>query len=619
LQVDHDPARTGNAIDETAISKTEAPNLTQVWRANLDGKITAQPLFVSGISIGGQVRDVVVAVTSANSVYAVDAATGATIWRRNFGAVPGNCAIPGGFGIVAPPAIDRARGRIYTINDAGELRTLALADGSDAASGVGLITNPTTNRVWGGLTFVGSTIYAATASDGCDTPPWRGTVYRVDVSGAVPNLLGSWTVVPGIAAPNGGGGIWGYGGVSADASGRIYAATAADSNELYQPYADRIVVLDSALSVLGSHEPSHPSSVPCNGAPCDVDFGATPVVFQPSGCPPMVAVGNKDGNLYVMKASTLAASGTPEQTIRLNPANDWLGTGGVGGVPAYWAAGRMLFVTDAGPGFGSINGGVLGLSIDASCNLTLAWSRTVGQGAGNPNSTPTVANGVVYVGEGDSGTVHAFDAQTGTPLWNSGAIGGAVYAAPMVAKGTLFAATWAGFGSADAGSLVAFQPSAPPPPPPPPTGTVLLGTQTVESQLDQNAAGSAEAFQATSIASGSLARLRIYVDVGSTVTKLVAGVYADAGGHPGALLAQGSITSIIGGGFNDVPVTSASITSGTAYWIAVLAPTGTLRFRDRNGGCKSETSSQNTLSALPATWTTGVLYADCPISGFGVV
>jgi len=620
LQIEHDAARTGEAADETTITTANVGSLSTAWNADLDGKVTAQPLFVGGVTVAGQSKDVVIAATNANSVYAVDAATGATLWRRNLGSVANNCAIPGGYGIGAPGAIDRARGRLYVVADGGQLRTLSLSDGTDAAASVALITNPATNKVWGGLTLVGSSLYVSTASDGCDTPPWRGVVDRVDVSGATPALLTSWAVIPGIAAPSGGGGIWGYGGVSADsATGRVYAATAADSNEEYQLYGDRLVALDASLSVLGSWEPTHPApgSYPCNGDPCDVDFGATPVVFKPSGCPTMVAAGNKDGNLYISSAATLAAGGPPEQTIRLNPANDYLGGGGVGGVPAYWAAGRKLFVSDAGPGFGGIAAGVVALSIDAQCTASVAWSRGVGAG-GSPNSTPTIANGVVYVGEGGSGIFRAFDAQTGTPLWNSGSVGAAAYASPIVARGTVFGGTWSGFSTGSAGRLTAFRVGAQPPPPPPPGG-VLLGDQSVEPAVDHVPLGQAEAFQATATASGTLTRTRVYIDSSSNAAKLIVGIYADAGTHPGALIAQGSTTAITPGTFTEVPFTGGSIAAGTRYWIAVLGTTsGTLRFRDASGGCKSETSSQTSLTAMPATWSTGTVYSDCPLSAYGV-
>jgi outer membrane protein assembly factor BamB len=699
--VDHDPGRTGAAVGEATISPSSAPNLALSWSTGVDGKVTAQPLYLKGVQVGGQNRDVVIAATSANSVYALDASTGAVLWRRNFGAQAGNCAIPGGFGVTGAPVVNRAAARVYAVADDGTLRTLALADGSDAAPAVQVVAGAGTNKVWGGLNLVGSNLYIATASDGCDTAPWRGQVYRLDVSGAAPRVLGSWTVVPGIAAPSGGAGIWGYGGVSGDnATGRIFAATGADSNERYAPYADRMVALDGSLNLLGSFEPAHPSNYPCNGAPCDVDFGATPLVFQPAGCPTLVAAGNKDGNLYVLRASDLASSSAPLQTLALNAANDWLGNGGIGGVPAFWASGGMVYVTDAGAGITGVAAGVVGLKVQSDCTLKVAWSAALG-GNSQPNSTPTVANGVVFVGEGNGGRVHAYDATTGAHLWDSGAAsGGATYAAPIVAEGKLFIGSWNGTGTADAGTVRAFAPSAmsvtmtaPSPGSTvsgainvsastsgPVTGvqflldgsnlgsedtsspwsvswnttavadgshtlsarahdavgatvsssavtvavrnaggsTLLLGDQTLYAGLDSNSPGTAEAFRTTAVASGTLGRLVIYVDSGSTATNVDVGIYGDAGGHPGTLLTHATAT-VARGAWNTIALPSASVASGSTYWIALLAPTGTLRFRDRACECAnpSEVSAQKTLTALPVTWTTGIVYKDAPVSAYG--
>lgn len=614
LQVDHDPARTGFASGESMIKPADARTLGPAWSTTVDGKVTAQPLYVSQVSAGGSTRNVIVAATSGASIYALDADTGAQIWRRNFGTPPGNCAIPGGFGFVAPPAIDKARGRIYAVTEGGVLVTLSIADGTDVVAGVPIVTNPATNRLWGGPTLVGSTLYVATASDGCDTPPWRGRILKIDVSGSTPSLSKEWDVVPSIAPPNGGGGIWGYGGVAADpATGRVYAATGADSVEAYTLYADRLVALSSDLDVLGSFEPFHPSNFPCSGAPCDVDFGATPVVFTPTGCPTLVSAGNKNGILYVTKASTLAASGPAEQAIQLNPANDWLGSGGIGGVPAWDPVDQMLFVSDVGPGFNAVAGGVVALKVNADCTLSVAWSKTLGV-TPNPDSTPTVANGVVYVSEGGTGKLAAFDAKTGEVLSTSSG-GGAGYAAPIVANGMVYQGIWNGFAAADAGTIKAFKPGAAPPPPP----TTLIGDATVESQRDQNSSGSAEAFQATATASGTVSKLSIYLDGTSDAAKVTLGIYTDTGAtKPGTLLTQGSSTTLTPGAWNTIAVPSASLTAGTPYWIALLGTgTGTIRFRDVAGGCHSESSASSSLTALPATWSTGVKYTDCPLSAYG--
>jgi outer membrane protein assembly factor BamB len=606
LQWGHDAERTGFAADETVLDPAAARRLALAWEQGLDGKITAAPLFASGLTVNGATHDVVVVATDNNSLYALDAGTGATLWRRTFGPVATNCAIPGGFGIAGSPLIDRGRARVYTISEDGNLQTVALADGS-LVSSLALIDRPATNHVWGGITRLGDRIYAATASDGCDSPPWRGRILTADLSGAAPAAGPTWDVVPGIPAPNGGGGIWGYGGVSVDsATGRIYAATAADSNELFTPFANRMVALDSALNVLGSFRPTDPSQFPCTGAPCDLDFGATPVVFTPAGCPTMVAAGSKDGFLFVFRASTLAAGGQPEQAIQLNPYDDWLGNGGVGGVPAWSPQQRMLYVTDEGPGFGGVSAGVVGLSVDASCHVAPAWSQPLGASP-SPNSTPTVADGVVYAGEGSSGRVYAFDAARGTPLWNSGTAAGNEYAAPIVANGTVYSVTWAG-------TVRAYRPTALPPP----GATVLLGDQAIEPKPDGESTGRAEAFQATGAIAGTLSQVSLYLDASSTATKVTVGVYSDAGGHPGALLGQGSTTSPHSGAWNAIPVSGGAVRAGTPYWIAVLGPqSGSLRFRDRSGGCSSEESAQTTLTALPATWSTGPRWSDCPLSAYG--
>jgi len=61
------------------------------------------------------------------------------------------------------------------------------------------------------------------------------------------------------------------------------------------------------------------------------------------------------------------------------------------------------------------------------------------------------------------------------------------------------------------------------------------------------------------------------------------------------------------------------VTSGTAYWIALLGPSGTLRFRDHccSGGSASVASAQSNLSSLPVTWSGSATFSDGPLSAYG--
>jgi hypothetical protein len=158
--------------------------------------------------------------------------------------------------------------------------------------------------------------------------------------------------------------------------------------------------------------------------------------------------------------------------------------------------------------------------------------------------------------------------------------------------------------------------AAPPPP------VFLFGDQALETVVDFNNAGLAEAYKSTATASGTLKTVKVYVDATSTATKLLVGVYSDVGGHPAALLAQGSITPPVNGQWNDVPVPAAAVASGSSYWIAILGPTGagTIKFRDRccGKGQPAETSFSASLTTLPAAWQTGQLFSDGPASAYGV-
>ncbi|HVD58291.1 MAG TPA: glycoside hydrolase family 88 protein [Thermoleophilaceae bacterium] len=159
----------------------------------------------------------------------------------------------------------------------------------------------------------------------------------------------------------------------------------------------------------------------------------------------------------------------------------------------------------------------------------------------------------------------------------------------------------------------------PPPPPPPPPPTVLLGTASLQPNRDGVGAGTASAFRTVATATGSMGKLKVYLDSANRATRLVAGVYANAGGHPGRLLTQATLTSVTSGAWNALTVAKANIAAGTTYWIAVLSPSGrgTLQIRDRSGGGRSETSSQSTLSTLPQTWATGRTWPDGPLSATG--
>lgn len=135
--------------------------------------------------------------------------------------------------------------------------------------------------------------------------------------------------------------------------------------------------------------------------------------------------------------------------------------------------------------------------------------------------------------------------------------------------------------------------------------TLLLGSATPGAALDDDPSGSAEAFKVTASATGSVDHLSFYLDSTNRSTRLTLGIYAASGSHPGTLLTSGT-TAAPAAGWNTVAVTPTALTSGTAYWVAVLGTGGQLVFHEGTGsGTAAENSRSSALTALPATWASG--------------
>jgi hypothetical protein len=84
----------------------------------------------------------------------------------------------------------------------------------------------------------------------------------------------------------------------------------------------------------------------------------------------------------------------------------------------------------------------------------------------------------------------------------------------------------------------------------------------------------AEANRYVASAGGAVASLSIYLDGSNRATGLELGLYADASGVPGALLAKGALASVSNGAWNTVAIPSVALTNGTPYWVARLATAG---------------------------------------------
>ena len=274
-----DSQSTGANLTETQLtsSNVNAADFGQLYNTPLDGQVYAEPLVLTNVTITagpntvgtpGTYPSVVFVATQHDSLYAIDAASGAILWQRTFldttnpnDYLPGASSVtsvPSGdtnsddinpeIGITSTPVIDASSNIIYVLAKTKEivggnayyvqrLHAINISDGTDAAPSfmIGNTTNGNTNdtpiyvsgtgdgNVNGvvqfnalreanrpALSLVNGEVYAEWASHG-DNGPYHGWVVTWDVT----NLQTKGMVLSGVLCtdPDGGeGGIWGGGG-----------------------------------------------------------------------------------------------------------------------------------------------------------------------------------------------------------------------------------------------------------------------------------------------------------------------------------------------------------------------------------------------------------------------
>jgi hypothetical protein len=353
LTFHNDTSRYGANRDEIALTplnvNTNSFGLT--FTLPVDGKVYAQPLYVSSVPVGGQLprHNLVVVATEHDIVYAFDADSGAQMWQTSLlGANEvwsddRNCGdLTPDIGVTGTPVIDRGvlpYGRIYVVamsKTAGSttyfqrLHALDLATGADVQTPVTIqasypgngpgndgqghvIFNPATQRQRAPLLLFNGTIYIGWSSF-CDRAPYTGwimgynenTLAQTAVLNVNPNGAPISTHLP----DGSGGGIWGGGGLAARGS-NIYVAigngpfdTALDANGFpsNRDFGNSFLKLSPNLLISDYFTPYNQAQL----AASDGDQSSGGVLLLPdltdaSNIVRHLAVnGGKDGNLYLV-------------------------------------------------------------------------------------------------------------------------------------------------------------------------------------------------------------------------------------------------------------------------------------------------------------------------------
>jgi hypothetical protein len=126
LTYHYDVRRTGWNQHEQVLTtaNAKAPGFGLLHAVALDDQVDAQPLYVAGQAVQGQgTHDVIYVATESNSVYAIDAISGAVLKQQNLGpSVPASLQgidscnnNASNIGIGSTPVIDQSAGVLYAI------------------------------------------------------------------------------------------------------------------------------------------------------------------------------------------------------------------------------------------------------------------------------------------------------------------------------------------------------------------------------------------------------------------------------------------------------------------------------------------------------------------------
>lgn len=348
----NDNGRSGANRSETVLNTAtvNARTFGRLFSLPVDGFVYAQPLVVTGLSVAGEIRNVVFVATEHNSVYAFDAdSPRAAYWQVNLGPSVPSVDIGRNYhdlvpevGITATPVIDLARGAIYVAakikepappggrhggggtGGAGDkkatyvyrLHALDLATGAAKPGSPITITASVPGRGAGrvnglvsldalkhlnrpGLLLVNDTVYLAFGSH-ADYPPYHGWVLGYNADTLRQSAV--WCVTP-----NGDeGAVWQAGqGLLADEAGDVFVVTGNGSFDVHKggaSYGNSIVRLSTAggrLTPADSFTPynfSYLNSV-------DLDLGASGLLRIPGTN--YLVTGGKDGKLIVADKNAL--------------------------------------------------------------------------------------------------------------------------------------------------------------------------------------------------------------------------------------------------------------------------------------------------------------------------
>ncbi|HEV3359905.1 MAG TPA: PQQ-binding-like beta-propeller repeat protein [Pseudonocardiaceae bacterium] len=365
-----DNARSGDATDLAPVSK-----LAGAWHATLDGAVYGQPLV-----LGSEI----LAATENDTVYALNASSGAVLWKTNVGKPQPRSGLPCGdispLGITSTMAYDQATGRVFALAETsgghhklvGINATTGAVDvtaGADPPKGT-----PLDEQQRSALTVLNGRVYIAYGGLSGDCANYIGSVVSLTTSGA--NLI-SYSIPTKRE-----GGIWAPGGAVVDGGQLFYAVGNSAATSGAYDGGDSVISLSA--STLNRTDFFAPSQWASDNAG-DKDLGSA----SPALVGSYVTTTGKRSTTYLLHANHLGGIGGQASTVT--------SCGSFGGPSV---VGNTEYLACQG-------GSAKAITIAANGTATVTWTAKSAV-----SGSPTVGGGAVWIVSGN-GVLYALDQSTG--------------------------------------------------------------------------------------------------------------------------------------------------------------------------------------------------------------
>lgn len=392
------------------------------FHAEISGHVYAQPLYWRGE--GGGPGTVVIA-TEGDTVYALDAASGKTLWRQALGKPVPRSALPCGnidpLGITGTPVIDPRGQALYLDammlgqNGAPEhaIFGLALKDGAvlpgwpvDVGSAVSGFT-PRNQNQRAALALLDDSVYVGFGGHFGDCASYHGWVVGAKL--AAPHRVTSWHTEAQAGA------VWAPGGIASDGTA-LYVATGNTMDARQWSGGEAVIRLPPDLRFADDAKDYFAPADWRAMDERDADLGGVaPALIDVPGAAPMVLALGKDGKAYLLDRDNLGGIGHALAAQEVSPRPIRTAT-------ASFTVGNAVDVAFEGPGSSCPAGsgrGLTVLKITASPPaIATAWCGAVdGRGAPIVTTTDGHSDPIVWMlgAEGDD-RLYGFRGDTGEKL-----------------------------------------------------------------------------------------------------------------------------------------------------------------------------------------------------------